>query len=437
MPNRPLLGYRKPAKAALPPVLKKAEAGVVMEDVVEKLNVDETAEDAPTKEKARLGKEEKKRKSSNSSESSSSSSEGRRHSLAKRVNETPSIRGNKRDVHSSSSSESSSDSVSLSTSSSSSDSPPSSISSLDEDQLREAFERFSKQRASSKQSKNKSTHLYNNINNKPSALKSCLKPIKPPPAKKVRFVMPVQEELIPSDDSSDGSSHSSYDSYTDPPPEPSNPTSHYSRAISARKARKSAARMARVVEFLGSEDGSCMDISEVPIKRNAPNLARAFEKDPAPAASHSKANAKSKAHAKRSKKTAEGYSSWDLESVAESNVDDGKGVPQLYQKPVYFRSNKPWTARLRSGEPIPEPIFILRTDPVTYRKEKSRPSVVLRPSQESSDDLRDQYHGRKSSSPGPSRTKSSKKTRSSGYQPPTVEGDSENDVKTGVRFREV
>jgi hypothetical protein len=438
-PPRPRIGNRRLATAPLPSTVEKIEPSPDDEQPKE----GEKFADVPPKEKIQLEKGGGKQGSSASSGSSSSSDEGRHHPSAKRVNENRSTRVNKRESDSSSSSESSSYSIS-SSSSSSCGSPPSSVSSFDDHCYRKPIKRFPYRRAavsavSSKKPKRQSTQLNNSKNHKSSTLKSCLKPSKPPPAKKVRFVMGVQERFIPSDDASDGSSHSSYDSYTDLPTpiEPPNASSRYSRAASARKAHKHAARFAKVADILGSEDGSCMDVSELPVRRTAPKSAHPSRKDRQPAAIQSNANAKPKAHAKRSGKTAEDYFPWDLESVAESNVDDGKGPSTAYQKPVYLRSNRPWTAKLRSGEPIPEPIFILRTDPVTYRKEETRPSGKLRTSQESSDDLRDQYHGRKPSPPRSSRTTAVRKTKSTGYEPPTAEDDTEIDVRTAVRFRDV
>ena len=367
---------------------------------------------------------------------------GRHSPAAKQVNEQISTRATQWESMRRPSPDSPSYSVSIS-SSSSSGSPPSSVSSLDNDFYHNSLEKFPYQRLSasaaiSDKPQKRSVQPYKHKHHRSTGLKSCLKPNTAPNAKKVRFAMPKQERLLPYDDLSDGSSHSSYESNTDPPlPESAvRPPGFHARCTS--KARKEACHVANAATFLESEDGSCMDISEVPAGRTVQRAARPSYKGYQRDADHVGADIDLGYHGRRSEKAVEETHQWDLESIAESNVDDGKGLSTFHGKSIHLRSDGSWDARLRSGELIPEPIFVLRTDSVAYRRKKTSQSLRSRSGRESSvDDTKDQVRESKHSPLGLSYMTKSNRERLKAHRPPTVEDDTVIDVKTGVRFRDV
>ena len=441
-PSRPREEFFQPLIAAIPPVAQNKQADIVPKKI-----------DSESEEKqiiaTRIPKNNEDGTIVNPSDSSSSSSSSSiikkkqvRHLVGKKKTNHPSV-GSKR-VRSSS------------VSSSSSSSSPTS----DEDQDHLS----SNTKTSLQAAKPVRSHTTRKCDNKPSKnhiSTPAREPTKGPPAKRVRFAMDVQKKIIPSDDASDtSSSHSSDDSYTDPPSpkEPYDAFAGYYRAPGASGSRRMngrvvGSRMQFPAEedmktdgadcFLGSEDGSEVDVQGLPVKGRPPRPAQAAGRQSLDRRHHQN----SSTPLTRSRHSGRAMKESRITSGGlESNVNGGLNLEQSHtsQKNLVspLRSGRHLRyPRLRSGKVLPEPIFVVRPRFLSDAKEKGKPAHNLSGSGYSRGISKNGPEGTKTPLPRPARVNASKKNKTPQYHIPSVSEDltedAEFDQDLGMLVRDV
>lgn len=285
---------------------------------------------------------------------------------------------------------------------------------------------------------------------------------KGPPAKKVRFAMDVQENIIPSDYASDtSSSHSSDDSYTDPPSptEPYDAFAGYYRASGASGSHRIHGRVAGsrirfpaeedmntdgADFFLGSEDGSEVDVQGLPVKARPPTAVRAAGKSQSLDQRHHQDSSAPLARSRHSGRVME--ESRVMAGGLERSVDGGLHLQQSHasqkQSVSPLRSSGQLRfPRLRSGKILPEPIFVVRPRFLSDAKETGKPAHILKSSRYSRGISQNGHEGTKTLPPRPARVKASKKNKVPKYQFPSVsedlKEDAEFDKDLGLLVRDV
>lgn len=440
-PSRPREDYFQPLIAAIPPVAQNRQA-----DTVPKKLGSESEEKQVTATTSPKNNEDGTIMNPSDSLSSSSSSsifrnEQGRHVAGKKKKTNHASVGSKR-VRSSSIS-----------SSSSASSPPSS----DEDQDHLS----SNTKTSFRAAKPVRAHTTRKCNNKLSKIHNSTHPQGPtkgPPAKRVRFAMDVQKKIIPSDDASDtSSSHSSDDSYTDPPSptEPYDAFAGYYRAPGVSGCRRMNGRVVgsriqfpaeediNTDDFLGSEDGSEVDVQGLPVKGSPPRTVRAGVRQSLDQRHHQNsltpiARWRHSGRAmKESRITAGG-----LENIVDGGLHSEQSHASQKASVSPRRSGGHLRyPRLRSGKVLPEPIFVVRPRFLSDAKEERKPAQISSSSGYNWGISKNGHEGTKTPPPRPARVKVSKKNKSSQYHFPSVSEDltedAEFDKDLGILVRDI
>ena len=356
-------------------------------------------------------------------------------------------------------SSSSSSSPSSSLSSSSASSPPS----IDKDQSRKLNHRTSPQ-APKPTTKSQTTQKHNSKPSKRDPSTSPEGPTKAPPAKRVRFAMDVQASIIPSDDAgSTSSSNSSDDSYTDPP----SPTEPYdafggcyrgpgasrSRSMNEQTARWRMRIPAEVEStdyddgFFDSEDASEVDVQDLLVKRRPPMIVQAAAKGLTPDQRNHQNNSTPLAWSKHSARALD--QSRVMAGGVERNVNSG-----LHLEGSYAGQKRPVSSsrlvkqlrypKLRSGENLPEPIFVVRPRFLSDAREKGKLADVLRSNSRCKRSISNSKNGRKGTKIPPFRptgVKAPEKDKSPKYSHPSVTDDMEKsarlDEDLGMLIRDI
>ena len=352
-----------------------------------------------------------------------------------------------RDPLSSSSSLTSSSSLS----SSSVSSPPSS----DEDQVPKAVKgKRSLRGSSSPKLVNSQIAQRNNSNQfKRHPHTPLREPTKPPPAKRVRFAMDIQERTTPSDNASDtSSSRSSDESYTDPPSptEPYDAFAGYHRAPGVSKFQRLSGRMARsgiqlppdeetnaegldglLDGVLDSEDGSEVDVQNLPVKGRPPRTLRATRKGRSPNCRNRQSDSTLPSRSAVSGTVTD--PSLLIPGGLQRNINTGlnlEGSHASQKQPMpSLRSNGQLRCpKLRSGKNLPEPIFVVRPRSLSSIDELRKPADVLggrRHGSGTSKTLNEDP--RKTSLPRPAQMKAAKRSKNAGYNLPAVGEETKRD----------
>ena len=442
-PSRPREEFFQPLIVAIPPVAQNKQGDIVPNKIDSK---ESEAKAVKATGISKNGEDNIIINPSDSSSSSSSTSKDRHASrLGKSSKQIYASVGSKR-VRSSSVS-----------SSSSASSPPSSH----EDQ----FHISPNTDTSLQAAKPVSSHTTRKCNNK-SSQRHTSTPLrgltKGPPAKRVRFAMDVQENIVPNHDASDTtSSHSSDDSYIDPPSptEPYDAFAGYYRAPGASgshriNGRVGGSRMRFLAEedmntdgadgFLGSEDGSEVDVQGLAVKGRPPTAVRAAGKGQSLGQRHHKNSSTPLARSRNLGRVLE--ESQVMAGGLESNVDGGLKLEQSHasrkQSVSPLRSSgQLHYPRLRSGKILPEPIFVVRPRFLSDAKDKGKPAHISSSSGYGKGNSQDRHEGTKTLPPRPARVKASKKNKTPKYQFPSVsedlKEDAEFDKDLGLLVRDV
>ena len=430
-PTRPREELFQPLIVAIPPVAQNKKGVIVPKKIESEANEESEAKVVKTTGISKNDEDTiiiNPSDSSSSSTSTSRNNHGRR--LAGNTNTNYAPVGSKRV---------------RSFSVSSSSSPPSS----DEDQVHLS----PNTKPSLQAAKPVSLHTTRKSKNKPSKRHTSTplrRLTKGPPAKRVRFAMDVQENIITNHDASDtSSSHSSDDSYTDPPlpTEPYDAFAGYYRTPGASgshrmKGRVGGSRMRFLAEedmntdgadgFLGSEDGSEVDVQGLPVKGRPPTAVRAAGKSRSLNQRHHPDSSTPLARSRHSGRAME--ESRIMAGGLERNVDGGLHSEQSQasqkQSVSPLRSSGQLRfPRLRSGKILPEPIFVVRPRFLSDAKEKGKPANILSSTGYSRGVLQNGHEGTKTLPPRPARVKASKKNKIPKYQFPSVSEDVKEDAE--------
>ena len=276
------------------------------------------------------------------------------------------------------------------------------------------------------------------------------------PAKRVRFAMDVQESNVRTDEA-DGpfSSHSSDDSYTDPPlpAKPYDAFAGYYRRSGASKSRgmneqntrwrmRVPARVENGIDdcdgFIDSEDGSEVDVQDIPVKGYPARTVQGAAKGLIPGQPHHRSNSIPHARSKRSDRV--------IASELEGNVENGLQLEESHENQKGIVSSFPQSKqlrypKLRSGKNLPEPIFVVRPRFLSDAEEKGKVTDMLRCSGYSRGISKNRHEWTKTLPSHPTPVNALKRSKSSRYHPPTVtddlkkDGDFDEDL--GMRTRDV
>ena len=352
-----------------------------------------------------------------------------------------------RDPSSSSSSLTSSSSLS----SSSVSSPPSS----DEDQIQKAVKGKRSLRGSSppKLVNSQITRSKNSNQFKRYTSTHLREPTKPPPAKRVRFAMDIQERTTTSDNASDtSSSRSSDDSYTDPPSptEPYDAFAGYYRAPGASKLQRLSGRIARsgmqlspdeetnterrdglLDCVLDSEDGSEVDVQNLPVKECPPRTLRATGKGQSPNCRHRQSDSTLPSRSAISGTFID--PSLLIPGAPQRNINTGLTLERSHasqkQPTLSLRSNGQLRhPKLRSGKNIPEPIFVVRPRFLSSSEQLRKPADLLGGSRHGSGTSKSLNEDTgKTSLPRPAQIKAAKQSKNARYNLPAIGEETKRD----------
>ena len=311
---------------------------------------------------------------------------------------------------------------SSSLSSSSVSSPPSS----DEDQVQKAVKGKRSLRGSSPPKLVNSQITKRNISNhfKRHTSTPLREPTKPPPTKRVRFVMDIQERTTTSDNASDtSSSRSSDDSYTDPPlpTEPYDAFAGYYRAPGASESQRLRGRTARpgmqlppdketnterldglLDRVLDSEDGSEVDVQNLPVKRR-------IGKGQSPKYRHRQSD--STLHSRSAVSSTVIEPSLLIPGGFQRNINTGLTRERSHANQKQFRYLK-----LRSGKNLPEPIFVVRPRFLSSIEESKKPADLSGGSRHASSTSKSLNEDTgKTSLPRPAQIKAVKRSKNARY----------------------
>ena len=276
---------------------------------------------------------------------------------------------------------------------------------------------------------------------------------KPPPAKRVRFAMDVQEKTTTSDNASDtSSSRSSDDSYTDPPSptEPYDAFAGYYRAPGASKFQRLSERIARsgmqlrpdeetnterldglLDCVLDSEDGSEVDVQNLPVKGCPRRTLRATGKGQSPNCRHRQSDL-----TLPSRSAVPGTvidPSLLIPGGLQRNINTGLTLERSHagqkQPMPSLRSNGQLRyPKLRSGKNLPEPIFVVRPRFRSNIRESRKPADLLGGSRHgsgTSNSLNEDTG--KTSLPRPAQTKAAKRRENARYNLPPIGEETKRD----------
>ena len=352
-----------------------------------------------------------------------------------------------RDPLSSSSSLTSSSSLS----SSSVSSPPSS----DEDQVQKAVKGKRSLRGSSppKLVSSQITQRNNSNQFKRHTSTPFREPTKPPPAKRVRFAMDIQEKTTTSDNASDtSSSRSSDDSYTDPPSptEPYDAFAGYYRARGASKFQRLSGRIARsgmqlptdeeinterldglLDPILDSEDGSEVDVQNLPVKGRPPRTLRATGKGQSPNCRNRQSGSTLPSRSAVSGTVID--PSLLVPGGLQRNINTGLTLERSHasqkQPMPSLRSNGHLRyPKLRSGKNLPEPIFVVRPRFLSSIEESRKPADLLGGSRHGSGTSKSLNEDTgKTSLPRPAQFKAAKRSKNARYNLPAIGEETKRD----------
>ena len=265
-------------------------------------------------------------------------------------------------------------------------------------------------------------------------------PTKPPPAKRVRFAMDIQERTTPSDDASDtSSSRSSNDSYTDPPSptEPYDAFAGYYRAPGASKFQRLSGRIARsgmqlppdeeinterldglLDCVLDSEDGSEVDVQGLPVKGRPSRTRRATGNGQTSDCRHRQNDSTLPSRSAVSGRVID--PSLLMPGGLQSNIDAGLNIERSHasQKqpmPSLQSNGQTRHPKLRSGKNLPEPIFVVRPRFLSSIDEVRKPADLLGGSRHGSGTSKSLNEDTKTSLPRPAQIKAAKRSKKARY----------------------
>ncbi|KAM0797018.1 hypothetical protein BDR22DRAFT_497810 [Usnea florida] len=318
-------------------------------------------------------------------------------------------------------------------SSSSVSSPPSS----DEDQVQKAVKgKRSLQGSSPPKLVNSQITQRNNSNQFKRHTSTPLRePTKPPPTKRVRFAMDIQERTTTSDNASDtSSSRSSDDSYTDPPSptEPHDAFAGYYRAPGASKFQHLRGRTAipgmqlppdeetnterlngLLNPVLDSEDGSEVDVQNLPVKGRPLRTLRATGKGQSDSTLLSR-SAVSGTVLEPSRLIPGGL---------QRNINTGLTLERSHASQKLLRYLK-----LRSGKNLSEPIFVVRPRFLSSIEESKKPADLSGGSRHGSGTSKSLNEDtRKTSLPRPAQFKAAKRSKKARYNLPAMGEETKRD----------
>ena len=434
-PSRPREGFFQPLIVSVPPVLhnKQGDAGPeairggeLQEKVFVSTEIPNDNLDCTTK---------------NLSNSSSASSRDEGCRSTKKVKTIHASVGSKRVRHSVSSSSSSASTSSVSP-------PPSS----DEDRIHDLANSKTNLRAPnrSKLIDLRKTQKRHHNSSKRHTSTSSEGPTKAPPPKRVRFAMDEPERITPSHGvGSTSSSHSSDDSYTDPPSptEPCDPFRGYYRTPAASNSydkdglragwgTQVAAGVATDMDsyegFLGSEDGSEVDVQALPVKRCPQRTMHANVGGPTSDQRHHLSSTAPVARSKQSGRVID--QSCVVARNDERNIDNGLHIEESHanQRESVLRHQSHEQLRypkLRSGKDIPEPIFVVRPRFLSNAKGKGKPAGIFSGGSYSRDISKNRQEGTKGPPSCLTVAKAPNKNKFPKYRPPSVTDDLKRDVE--------
>ena len=348
-----------------------------------------------------------------------------------------------------------SSSSSVTSSSSLSPSSVSSPQSSDEDQVQKAVKGKRSLRGSSppKLVNSQITQRNNSNQFKQHTSTPLREPTKPPPAKRVRFAMDVREETTPSDNASDtSSSSSSDDSYTDPPSptEPYDAFAGYYRAPGASKFQLLSGRIARsgmqlppdeetnterldglLDCVLDSEDGSEVDVQNLPVKGRPPRTLRATGEGQSPNCRHRQSDSTLPSRSAVSGTVID--PSLLIPGGLQRNINTGLNLERSHtsqKQPIpLLRSNGQLRyPKLRSGKSLPEPIFVVRPRFLSSIEELRKPADLLGGSRHGSGISKSlNEDSRKTPLPRPAQIKAAKRSKKARYNLPAVREETKRD----------
>ena len=277
-------------------------------------------------------------------------------------------------------------------------------------------------------------------------------PTKLPPAKRVRFAMDIQERTTPSDDASDtSSSRSSDDSYTDPPSptEPYDAFAGYHRAPGASKFQRLSGRIARsgiqlppdeetnterldglFDGVLDSEDGSEVDVQNLPVKGRPPRTLRATGNQ-SPNCRYRQSDSTLPSRSAVSGTVTD--PSLLISGGLQRNINTGLNLERSHasqkQPMPSLRSNGQLRyPKLRSGKNLPEPIFVVRPSFLSIIDELRKPADLLGGRRHGSGTSKSLNEGpRKTSLPRPAQIKAAKRSKNARYNLPAVDEETKRD----------
>ena len=259
-------------------------------------------------------------------------------------------------------------------------------------------------------------------------------------AKRVRFAMDAEQSNIRTDEADCvSSSHSSDDSYTDPPSptEPYDAFGGYYRTSGASRTRGASRKNARWrmqvpvgVEsnidgydgLLNSEDGSEVDIQDLPVKGRHTWTVKAAIKGLPPDQPYHQTRSTPLARSKHSDRViAYGLKS-NVENrllVKESRVGQKGSVSSFPLGELRY-------PKLRSGKNLPEPIFIIKPRFLSESEEKGKAADMLRCSGNGKGISKNGHERTKILPSHPTLVKALERNKPSRYQFPSVTDDLKN-----------
>ena len=338
-----------------------------------------------------------------------------------------------------------SSSSSLISSSSSSSSSVSSPPSSDEDQVQKAVKgERSLQGSSPPKLVNSQITQRNNSNHFKRHTSTALRePPKPSPTKRVRFAMDTQERTTTSDNASDtSSSRSSDDSYTDPPSptEPYDALAGYYRAPGASKFQRLRGRNPRpgmqlppdeetnterldglLDRVLDSEDGSEVDVQNLPVKGRPLRTLRATRKGQSSNYRHRQSDSTLLSRSAVSGTVIE--PSQLIPSGLQRNINTGLTLERSHASQKLLRYIK-----LRSGKNLPEPIFVVRPRFLSSIEESKKPADLSGGSRHGSGTSKSLNEDTgKTSLPRPAQIKAAKQSKNARYNLPAMGKETKRD----------
>ena len=180
--------------------------------------------------------------------------------------------------------------------------------------------------------------------------------------------------------------------------------------------------------FIDSEDGSDVDVQDIPVKGYSTRPVQGAAKGLTPDQPHHRSNSMPFARSKRSDRV--------IASELEGNVENGLHLAESHENRKRLVSSFPQSKqlrypKLRSGRNLPEPIFVIRPSFLSDAEEKGTAADMLRCSGYSRGISKNGHERTKILPSHPTPVKAFKRNKSSGYHPPSVTDD------LGMRTRDV